>query len=152
MCVPRELSLTMLTMFVVLFCREVLAQAPPPSSVGVTSSCYIVFCESDTRKCLIFDEKGNWLRQVRLMQMAMKYPEKAYVALKMYEGIYEPSAPIVQKRWVTKIRAISTADFQKMIDDLNKGRDVDAGAPAPGDGSSSKLPKKDDKDKTENTA
>lgn len=103
--------------------QDVTVSAPPANTV--LPMCHIVFCQTDTRKCLVFDDKGNWLRSVRLMQMAMRYPDKAYVALKMYEGIYEPTKARVEKRFVNKIVSVTETEFQKMIDDLHKGGEVD---------------------------
>ncbi len=102
---------------------EKLVVAPPADGVA---TCNVVFCQTDTRKCLVFDEKGKWMRSVRLLQIAMRYPDKAYVALKMYDGIYEPSNPRVEKRFVDNIKSVTVAEFQKMIDDLNKGGAIEA--------------------------
>jgi hypothetical protein len=114
--------------------------------------CYVVFCESDTRKCLVFDSSGNWIRQVRVMHLAMEYPNKAYVALQQWEGVYRPTKPGTKSLYVGKITSISAAEFQKMIDDLNNGGAGPAipkanGAPA--DNTNSRAPVREPASKTE---
>lgn len=116
--------LTILSCYACLSAQDTPQSTVKPSDAVTDDTvaieeCNIVFCETDTKKCLIFDGEGSWLRQVRYMQIAMRYPERAYVALKMYDGLYEPSEPVVKKMWVKKIVSVSDQEFQKMIDELN---------------------------------
>lgn len=94
-----------------------------PSANTVLPMCHIVLCQTDER-CLLFDDKGNWLSGADVKHIYFD-DGKQLVFWIAYKGKYKPTSIEVKKGLLKKKMSLTVADFQKMIDDLQKGDEVD---------------------------
>lgn len=85
-----------------------------------TSHVFIIFTDSNPDQLIVLDENGKWLPTVKSVTITMTLGTPATCSCTLWNGFFKPTNP-AKKTWPLKqARSVPAAEFQTMIDKLQK--------------------------------
>jgi hypothetical protein len=91
-----------------------------PASPG---EAYVIVCDSNPSRVIVLDSQGKWISGVRTVEIKFEITQPATLQCLVYEGSIKPTKPPIKTWKLAQLKSVPTAEFQKMIDELQENPD-----------------------------
>ncbi len=89
-----------------------------------SGNAFVIACDAKPGQVLVLDTSGKWLSGVKEIDIKFEIGKEASITCTIYEGVLRPSRPITKTWILAQMKTVSSTEFQKMVDLLQKDPDA----------------------------